>query len=66
MSDLLVLYAISYHQRQSTLDMDDVASTRAEANDHIQRLREARGITGDHNDISNGVLVSSLNEALNL
>lgn len=46
--------------------MDDVASTGAEANVHIQRLREARGITGDHNDISNGVLVSSLNEALNL
>ena len=46
--------------------MDDVASTISEANDHIQRLREARGIKGDYNDISDGVLVSSLNEALNL
>jgi hypothetical protein len=65
-SAALVLKALSYQQRQSTPDMDDVASTRAEANDHLQRLREARGIKGDCNDISNDANVSSLNEALNL
>ncbi|GAB1311860.1 hypothetical protein MFIFM68171_02070 [Madurella fahalii] len=46
--------------------MDDIASTKAEADDHLQRLREARGIKGNYDDISDGVLVSSLNEALNL
>ncbi|KAK3385925.1 hypothetical protein B0H63DRAFT_560413 [Podospora didyma] len=46
--------------------MGDMASTKAEANDHLQQLREARGIKGHHGDISDSVLVSSLNEALNL
>jgi hypothetical protein len=46
--------------------MDEVASTKAEANHHIQRLREARGIKGNNNDVSDGVLVSSLDAALNL
>jgi hypothetical protein len=48
------------------LDMDDIASTEAEAHGHIHRLREARGIRGNNSDISDSVLVSSLNEALNL
>jgi len=46
--------------------MDDIASTKAQANDHLQRLREERGITGDDNGISDSVLVSSLDEALKL
>ncbi|KAK7697413.1 hypothetical protein SLS64_013551 [Diaporthe eres] len=46
--------------------MDNRASTRAEADGQIQRLREARDIKGEHNDISDDALVSSLNEALNL
>lgn len=46
--------------------MHEVASTRAEANAHLQRLREARGVKTDYNDISDGVLVSSLNEALDI
>jgi hypothetical protein len=48
--------------------MDDIAaSTNAEANDNLQLLREARGIKGDANDhVSDNVLISSLNEALNL
>jgi hypothetical protein len=46
--------------------MDGIASTEAEANGHIHRLREARGIKGNNREVSGSVLVSSLNEALNL
>lgn len=51
---------------RQNIDMDGIALTKAEADDHLRRLREKRGMMGDNNDVSNSVLLSSLNEALAL
>lgn len=53
-------------ERDNPHDMDEPASTRAEANAQLRRLREAIGIKGDYNDSSDNKLVSCLDEALDL
>ncbi|KAL2281745.1 hypothetical protein FJTKL_11421 [Diaporthe vaccinii] len=46
--------------------MDEMASTRAEANGHLQRLQESLGVKGDCNDISDNKLFSIVNAALHI